>query len=72
MDTRIADILPPKIPPLYTPMRKGMPTKGWRKKEMGNKIAMAIVVVNPGSAPTSIPNIRPRPIMPKVSHRRQS
>ena len=61
-ETSIAGIEPPKIPPLYTPIKKGIPTKGSIKKEIGRTIAIAIKVVNPGKAPTNKPINKPKAI----------
>ena len=44
-----------------------MPTKGLRKKDSGKRTAIAINVVNPGSAPTTIPSTRPRAMTTNVS-----
>lgn len=57
--TSIAEMLPPKIPPLVIPMRKGMPTMGSSLNEIGNSTATARVVVSPGMAPTNMPIVRP-------------
>lgn len=61
-EIRIAGIEPPKIPPLYTPIKKGIPTKGSIKNDIGSTIAIAIKVVNPGNAPTNKPIKRPKAI----------
>ena len=46
-----------------------MPISGSRKNDRGSRIAIAISVVNPGSAPTNIPSISPMLIIANVSQR---
>tara|TARA_A100000164_G_scaffold361693_1_gene376782 strand:- start:355 stop:891 length:537 start_codon:yes stop_codon:yes gene_type:complete len=65
-ETSIAGIEPPNIPPLYTPIKNGIPTNGSIKKEIGNTIAIAIRVVKPGNAPTKSPINRPKAITNKI------
>ena len=65
-ETKIAGIDPPKIPPLYTPIKKGIPTNGSIKNDIGKTIAIAIKVVNPGSAPTNNPINKPKATTNKI------
>ena len=62
-EIKIAGIAPPYKPPLKMPTKKGMPRRGGKLNESGINIAMAIVAVNPGKEPTSIPKMMPPQII---------
>ncbi len=49
-----------------------MPTSGSKKNDSGSRIAIAITVVKPGSAPTNMPSSRPPAMTTNVSSRSAS
>ena len=56
---RIAEIDPPKVPPLYIPIKKAIAVIGCIPKVIGAKRAIAIAAVRPGIAPIKIPIVTP-------------
>ena len=62
---KIAEINPPEIPPMYSPISNEIPLVGSRPKDKGRNRTTAMVADSPGMDPKMIPTTTPRQIKAK-------
>ena len=60
MLSRLAEMQPPEMPPMYIPVTRVMESTGFMKKVNGKAMVTAITAVSPGMAPKTMPPKTPR------------
>lgn len=55
MFRRIAEKLPPVMPPTYKPSKRAIETSGGNTKVIGRRTMIPVLIVNPGIIPTVRP-----------------
>ncbi len=59
MLSRMAEMSPPLVPPMYSPISRERPSTGFMLKVIGRKRATPMVTVIPGMDPKRIPRTVP-------------